>query len=399
MSNIFPVMVAPRWPRVFMPAAIVPSLALLATAGAVPLNNQNAGALPPPRSYPVSLRTWCGQVNQGLIGKDVFFGPPGMGPPPEYDLNPTARTRLQQTWTQNLLETTLAPGLGAPFAQNDWPLPRGAFYSPTLRSWVPGVPINLLGKDTFFGGAGQPLANADWPTPRSAPRLQQTWISPSPGLLGKDTFFGGPGQPPANADWPLPRAATRLLQSWEFSYITAPIVVPFAQTDWPLPRSAPRLQQTWISPAPGLLGQDVFFGAAGQPPADADWRIPSAQYRLPQTWSLNLLQSALAPAAAPFAQTDWPLPRAAAWFDRSWSQTLLETTLAQVPLPFLQQDWKVPAAPPRIDRGWSTSLTAFLTPPAQAFYRGEVIPLPYDDWRITVRFNDYRFTLLPRKPS
>src|SRR5260221_9156000 len=85
---------------------------------------------PVPRGYPfpMSLRSWMESVRLQLLGKDQFFGVPGVGP------------------------------------TYDWPNPRGYPFPIELRTWLQQL-YRYAGFDAFFGAPGQPPANLDQPNP------------------------------------------------------------------------------------------------------------------------------------------------------------------------------------------------------------------------------------------
>ena len=115
-----------------------------------------------------SLRTWINQLRLDLLGKDQFFGEAGQ--PLVYDW-PNPRISPPpislRHWDNQLLQTTLAPLLAAPFSMADWPVPKSSGYPLDLRTFFSVLKLNLAGKDQFFGEAGQPLVY-DWPNPRRA---------------------------------------------------------------------------------------------------------------------------------------------------------------------------------------------------------------------------------------
>lgn len=367
MSNIFPVMIAPRWKQAFVAAAIAPNLlcGTLGTAPAKPFANTDWRL---PRANPRFDGAWS---------TIVVVIPPAPFAPLQAQLG-TAPTRFDRTWSSNLLESTLAPAVATkPFGQTDWPIPKRAMSSAALRNWQQGMPVNLFGRDTMFGGAGQPLENADWPLWRAV------------------RCAIGEGQRPSLA----------------MLSVTPP--APFVYVDGRLPTAAiyPISLRTWSS-ALSLLGQDTFFGGPGQPPANLDSRLPRGITPLPQSWSLNLLETTLAPAAAaaPFFGIDRQVFKISA-FDRSWSNNLIETTLSQPigaqstdvrpaiarrvigdaagiplsllgtaqPVPFGSADWRLPMSSGRLAPTWTQNLllTTLFVPPA--------MPLNLFDTRLPVR--------------
>src|SRR5262245_31675250 len=310
---------------------------------------------------------------------------------------------------QNLLVTTLAIVTAAtPVFSQDWPNPRGHQHPVELRTWT--QTFKLQGQDKQFGALGQPQTY-DWPNPQQprTPITQRTWTHGSERLplFGRDQFFGEQGQPPETTNWPLPerpRRATDLL-SWDYNLLQSTLATiqpaPFFQTDWPVPRGATAaiVLRTWLDPVKlNLIGQDKFFGAAGQPLA-YDWQLPIPPRAVIdlRTWTNDIVRTTLAIIqAVPFNQEDWPvprvhiypvtlrtfidplklnllgqdamlpsvyswpnpLPRTAAIELRTWLENLLEDTLGANPRPFAQLDWPVPrgATPALVLRTWIDQL-------------------------------------------
>lgn len=224
------------------------------------------------------------------------------------------RSNESGTWFVNLLATTLAPIATAPFNQTDWANPRGKPFSIDLRGFIDPFNPNLVGQDTFFGAAGQPPANLDWPNPRGKPYPSdlRTFLNPiEQQLIGQDAFFGLAGNP--NFDWPNPKLpGVRDRTTPPLNLLETTLAVPFTQTDWANPRGRPFPVDLrgFVDPFnPNLIGQDKFFGLAGNP--NFDWPNPTPQrIRDRTTPPPNLLLSTTStPAAPPFAQTDWPNPR------------------------------------------------------------------------------------------
>lgn len=143
----------------------------------------------------------------------------------------------------------------------------------------------LLSKDKFYWAPGQ-APNFDWPNPQP-PRLREIGLrsflgSPPLNLIGQDTFFGAPGQVPANLDWQLPTRARPkgidLVTAFEAAPVWFPSGTPFFQSDQPLPvRPLRREIGLWnflVQTNLTLIGQDKFFGVAGQPPQQKDFPNP-----------------------------------------------------------------------------------------------------------------------------
>src|SRR5690242_2446657 len=207
--------------------------------------------------------------NLPLLGRDQFFYSQGQAPNYDYP-NPQVPRRSVQDHSQNLLESTLAPAVGAqpPFFQTDWPNPTQK--KPDIRGSTASVNLNILGKDQFYGAAGQP-PTYDYPNPVLRKVQRQDYLG---------------------------SVNLNLLQ-------------PFAQTDWPNPTlKKPDIRGAVYGVNLNILGEDQFFGAAGQPPT-YDYPNPRTARRGPPDQSISLLQSTLAPvvvAGNPFSQTEWPNP-------------------------------------------------------------------------------------------
>src|SRR5690349_10843502 len=213
----------------------------------------------------------------------------------------------------NLLGTTLAPAAPAqpPFSQTDWQNPVVRKADVSNRTWLQQINLNLLGKDKFFGEAGQPPANLNQPNPQRPRRNPQDWNQ-------------------------------NLLQST----LTPAAQAPFSQTDWPNPNQRkPDVRGSVNAVNLNLIGQDRFFGAAGQPPANTDFPNPKAARRNPQDHNQNLLQSTLTPAVAgtPFSQDDGtnPVRRPRQPLGVIYHRVAMAAP-APAATPFFQSDWPNP---------------------------------------------------------
>jgi hypothetical protein len=308
---------------------------------------------PVPRGYkyPVTLRFWCNGVP---LETGQIYG--ALGEAPGYDFpTPTARRQpnLYGTWTQNLLQSTLAPAQAAavPFGQDDWPNPRPATRSAELLTWSG----NLL-ESTLAAAAAMPL------TPQVMPNPPQRWsrdASAQPNLL-QTTLAAPQAVPFSQTDWPNPVAARRIQQPERLggvvdagdarrgivldvprgpthpielrtqagnlleSTLSLPPGTPVPAYDWPLPGRAqhPIGLRTW---SVNLLQSTLN---PGDPLRPLDWPLPGrAQHPIAaRTWTCNLLQSTLRPQDPP-APVDWPLPVRRTWQPPVWSQNLLQSTL------------------------------------------------------------------------
>lgn len=240
---------------------------------------------PNPRgyTYPTELRTFVHSTDNQLADKDQFFGAPGERTPPDQP-NPMLGKRIDLTHVVNLLETTLGIVFPMPFNLQDQPNPRGYIYPNELRTFLNAMESQLIGKDQMFGAPGQ-VPQYEFPNPQIARRLYDNQAQMVANLL--ETTLG----------------------------IVFPN--PFVQTEWPNPLIAGRsiALRTFVEPTKlNLLGQDQFFGAPGQPPANYDQPNPRG-YTYPVVCRVfvgplnNALLASVGPV--PFAQTEWPNPQVA----------------------------------------------------------------------------------------
>lgn len=289
------------------------SLLLSQLGGAAATPNISNGDWPVPTGATPALllRTW---INQALA---TPFAPPTLN----FDWpNPreAQRTNTLLSWLQSP-----APPTPLPPINYDWPLPRGVAQPSDLRTYLNSVNLSLLGKDQF--GARQ----LDWPVPQAQQR--------STYLLSWIQFY----QPPAptvalpfnNYVWPNPLSTQRVVEllSWigtcllplpmpcgnYFGWrnpttITTPrrldfrqdwikfdpAAVPTLTYDWPNPPLPARSIEllTWIYQLSlVLLGQDQFFGLAGNP--QFDW--PNPRGAAPSLDLLTMLSTVQPPAPTP----------------------------------------------------------------------------------------------------
>lgn len=146
-------------------------------------------------------------------------------------LSPKRERRVQSpSAVPNLLVTTLAVVIAAPFNQSDWP------NSQPLEIQQPvqlGMPLAI------FEDAGEkPFAQIDWPNPTVAVLIQ------APFQVGSSlTLIETAGEKPfAQYDWPNPilppLPITRQVGS-SIDLLTSVVVKPFSQLDWPNPIISP----------------------------------------------------------------------------------------------------------------------------------------------------------------
>ena len=264
---------------------------------------------------------------------------------------PRAPYRLEQTWTANLLETTLTPiagPLGVVANQYDWPLPGRPSRLEQTTAWNQ---TPMLGQDQFPVGE----QSTDLP-PRAAARFQddygwtwrqvlelgqdklpagaqryelpvahliarpidQTWTWRQVGMLGKDQLPVGE----QSTDLTPKAAARSPLYSWEWRQVDklGLDTLPFNQYDWPNPRATFRIEQTWalnlnlttLGPVAGPLGVLTSYQYD---------TLPAQPFRIEQTWALNLQTTTLQPISVPqqIIVQSTELPRTAQRIDETWT--------------------------------------------------------------------------------
>jgi hypothetical protein len=298
---------------------------------------------PTPRGQPRQDQTWAWQYNLNLISLDLI-------PARAIALDATPVPPWYRDWSVNLQTTTLSQM--APFAQFDWPTPRGQPRQDQTWAWQ--YNLNLIGLDRLPTGAVRYEL-----TPIGYPRKDQTWSwQYNLNLVGQDLI-------PARAITLDAIPISPWYRDWSQNLITntlfATPAAPFAQFDWPLARTYPRQEQTWTwTYNPNLVGRDILPAGAI---ALGLLAVPS-WYR---DWSQNLITSTLfATPTAPFAQFDWPLTRAYPRQDQTYTfSAFIPTVVLVAPTPFAQYDWPLPMSPPLQlqQRGFTFGLNQNLPPP------------------------------------
>lgn len=288
-----------------------------------------------PIGPPPLVPSWTWNYNLNLIGKDALpVGEVSTALPrgPEWLLG----------WTQNLLQTTLAPTFAKPFNQYDWPVPR-APQQPAL-GWTWQYNPNLIGQDAML--VGDQRYDLWTPEPQRPAQLS-TWIwQYNLNLVGKDALPVGArnyDQPPLRVFWQ---------RSWELNLVLSTLrgqdQLPIGEALWALPPQPAQPQAfvwTWQY-NPNLIGQDQLpvGDQRAELAAGPDWRIG---------WTQNLVAALTASQAQPFFPNAWALP------DQGFFQTDLRTWISQTKLllavPFAQLDWPVPKAPQQPASGWTWS--------------------------------------------
>jgi hypothetical protein len=165
--------------------------AQLLPVGAPPFSQQD---WPNPRDkiYPTQTRSWLNPAQIQLVGQDVFFGSAGMGP--DFDW-PTPKAQVypqsNRTW---VFAQQLVPVGPAPFAQDDWPLPRtrGPGGTWTWSQQLISAPV------------AAPFSQTDWPNPRASAYPSQTRSWTKIALLPP---LNAAAMPFNQSDWPNPRTA------------------------------------------------------------------------------------------------------------------------------------------------------------------------------------------------
>ena len=216
-------------------------------------------------AFHIQLRTWTGQYNKLLIGKDKL-----------------------------------------PFRKLDWPLTPAPVRGKGLGTWLGAYNKNLIGKDKlpFRGISDLP------PQPPLFANSLRTWLGPFDLLL-----FTQPVQRPfVETDWPLPQSLPRPNYSFTNSYnknLISQDKLPFRQDDWPLTPAAPRGKYEWTG-RPQWYLQTPF--------RQTDWPLPARGpaliYGFTAAFNRNLIT-----VPRPFVQTNWPLTRRADDGYRSWTFT------------------------------------------------------------------------------
>src|SRR5882672_7274547 len=326
-----------------------------------------------------SMQDFQNNAEVQFLGKDTFFGAPGMGP--SYDWPNPGRNKWREVgWTDSLkLSYIFVP---APFAQEDWPNPVLRRFS--MRDFQNNAGVQLLGQDQFFAAAGMapsydwpnpgrnrwrevgcsdslklsyvfvpvPFSMSDWPNPvRRRFSMQDFLNNAETQLLGQDQFFAAAGMGPSY-DWPNPgRQRVRSEYGWADSYKLSLVpVFPFYQLDWQNPvRRRFSMQDFQNNAETQLFGQDQFFAAAGMGPT-YDWTNPGRNKWREVGWTDSLKLSYT--VIAPFFQVDWPNPGRRVRAEIGFTDPLKINLL----VPFALDDWPNPM---RSRRGSEYGMTNF----------------------------------------
>lgn len=329
----------------------------------------------PPRAHERQdqQRMWSAWFNLNLVGQDRF--PPGE----QYTERPPGPD-WRNTWSLNLLQTTLTPVTTFPFGPYDWPNPK--YLEQPLRSYQQSFNLNLIGQDSFPPGKRyfERPAELDWRQgftysfplnlrgkdiitvgdqlfdlpPRGYPSQdqQRTWLLTfNPNLVGQDAMVVGKGifdRPPEvnwRSGWTLNLLQTTLIPT---------ILNPFNQLDWPNPRAVEQPNRSfhhWFNL--NLIDTNLLLFR------QRDWPNPKEHFypTTNRTWLSTTLE--LLSRIKPFNQLDWPLPQRYPEPPRSYQHSSLQ--LISMVRPLNQYDWPLPNRYPEPNRSTQFSSLQFLT--------------------------------------
>ena len=191
--------------------------------------------------------------------------PQSLGPNNQKDYpNPAPAQRVRDLLTH--IGTPLPAG-ATPFAQRDWPNPRGYAQPPSITTQT----LNLL--EFFpFAAPSAPFVQGDWPLPISRPQqldLKTFAYTAIPFMTAQGLIF-----PNVQTDWPNPPQARRVVDLLSFTRAPNPapaLPSPFFQTDWPNPPQAARRSEPDLR-----FAASTPFPAAAKPFSQADWPLAPA---------------------------------------------------------------------------------------------------------------------------
>ena len=298
---------------------------------------------PVPRGYPIPIsnRTHTDPTKAWLAGLDA------MAPGQQTDGNPWRA--YAQPWSNKThhAPTPIWMYFPAPFAQTDWPVPKGSVPGVSLKTHTSPAAVWLIGLDNLPPGDDAGLSY-DWPNPRGWPYPTTNRVYANPAnvwLIGLDALPVG-GRTDFNPWLAAPQAIANKshIDTIRFGLFYP---TPFGSGDWPVPRGAVPAAALRTHTDPSrvwLIGLDAM--APGQATDPNPWRAPAQAWSnkthtdpaRPWLWGLDNLppsrnadqaaprgyafptdlrgQALTAPwwfyGAAPFVQTDWPVPRGAA---------------------------------------------------------------------------------------
>lgn len=289
--------------------------------------------------------------------------------------------RLEQTWTINLQQTTLAPVVVTQqlIARSNYDLPGRAKPIEQTTAWNQ---TGMLGQDVL------PKNQSDWPLPGRPYRIEQTVGWNQTPMFGQDQL---PTGEQVSDLWP--RTSKPIEQTWTWRQVDklGRDILPKNQSDWPVPKAP----LWWSAYRDWEWNQTPMLGMDQLPNNQRDWPNPIVPYRLEQTWTQNLQQTTLQPVGVPYqiiVRWNYELtPRAPKPIEQTWAWNQIPM-LGMDALPFRQQDWPNPRAPFRIDQTTEWNQAPMLgqdrLPVGQAIYvLWTKAPPPIDQtwaWRQTI---------------
>lgn len=224
-----------------------------------------------------------------------------------------------------------------PFAQNNWPLPKGPVYTFSLRTWLQSP---FIGNIPPF--VQNPFRQSDWPNPKAP--VYSTSLRSHLVSLNTTTLAPVVVQAPFNqTDWPNPKTPQRALQRIDGQSLNVSTLAV------PVGMASPTLQFRPIPKVDGFTGQSLALATfAATPLRPVSWPLPIQARRITDQFANNLLGTTLAVAEAPFKPILWPLPVTALYPTnlRTWTRNLLTSTLAPAQgVPFAFSAWTLPQRP------------------------------------------------------
>lgn len=248
------------------------------------------------------------------------------------------------TWTESLLQNTLAAAAGAALT-SVLRAPLVTRYTPP-RWQPPDVPPNLL--PGLLGAVAAPFNQDDWPNPRGAVSAPVGLTDSYKLLLFQETI------PSSQRDWPVPKGQTPVITqgTWLQNHLLDTLAfapTPFSQADWPVPKGPTPVvdHKTWLHDGGQRLFQETI------PSLNFDWPVPPGARALGdlRTWLGNLLQSTLSFNPVPFNLTDWPVPKGPTPVVdlKTWTQDYKRLLFVET-IPSINLDWPSPRGPvPALD--------------------------------------------------
>jgi len=250
----------------------------------------------PDYPFPVSLRTWNDWYPLMLIGRDrVLAGKQSYARPEPGPIQP------DRTWTQNLLQSTLAPPAGPAGKQSTALVVTSADLG--FRGWI----FSLLPLGQPAAPVGEQIYDL---APRSEdpfPRALRAWSwSYNLNLIGQDFL-------------PIGTVIDRIPRAWAYQY----------------PTDVYKWSWKYI---PELVGQDAL------PTGDRIYELPPRDPREARAWAWWYNLSLIGQDARIAGEQVFTTPPAVTWY-QTWVLNLLTSTLSVVGLPVGEQVYDRPQLP------------------------------------------------------